>query len=52
MRYFGGLTTEEIAAVLGISEQTVNRDWTFAKAWLVREMGRGESHAAAALGGN
>jgi RNA polymerase sigma factor (TIGR02999 family) len=52
MRYFGGLTAEEIAAVLGISQQSVNRDWTLAKAWLAREMNRGETHAAAALGGD
>jgi RNA polymerase sigma factor (TIGR02999 family) len=38
MRYFGGLTAEEIAAVLRISPQSVNRDWSLAKAWLVREM--------------
>jgi RNA polymerase sigma factor (TIGR02999 family) len=42
MRYFGGLTAEEIAAVLGISTQSVNRDWSLAKAWLVREMKRSE----------
>jgi RNA polymerase sigma factor (TIGR02999 family) len=38
MRYFGGLTSDEIASVLGISPQSVNRDWSLAKAWLVREM--------------
>ena len=38
MRYFGGLTADEIAAVLHISHQSVNRDWSLAKAWLVREM--------------
>jgi RNA polymerase sigma factor (TIGR02999 family) len=38
MRYFGGLTCAEIASVLGISSQTVDRDWSLAKAWLVREM--------------
>jgi RNA polymerase sigma factor (TIGR02999 family) len=52
MRYFGGLTADEIASVLGISHQSVNRDWTLAKAWLAREMSREESHEAAALGGN
>jgi RNA polymerase sigma factor (TIGR02999 family) len=40
MRYFGGLTTAEIAAVLRISPQSVQRDWSLAKAWLVREMNR------------
>jgi RNA polymerase sigma factor (TIGR02999 family) len=40
MRYFGGLTAEEIAMVLHLSPQSVNRDWSLAKAWLVREMNR------------
>jgi RNA polymerase sigma factor (TIGR02999 family) len=34
MRFFGGLTTEEIAAVLGVSSKTVKRDWATARAWL------------------
>lgn len=34
LRYFGGLTIEETAAVLGISDDTVVREWTIAKAWL------------------
>ncbi|NOT60413.1 MAG: sigma-70 family RNA polymerase sigma factor, partial [Acidobacteria bacterium] len=38
LRYFGGLSIEETAEVLGISEPTVARDWTTAKAWLLREM--------------
>ena len=38
MRYFGGLRTNEIASVLGVSPQSVNRDWNLAKAWLAREM--------------
>ena len=42
MRYFGGLTANEIASVLGVSPQSVNRDWNLAKAWLAREMTRGE----------
>ena len=37
-RYFGGLTLEEIAAVLGTSVATVRRRWAFAKAWLHREL--------------
>lgn len=36
MRYFGGLAAAEIASVLGVSTQTVNRDWSLAKAWLAR----------------
>lgn len=34
LRYFAGLTIEEVAEVVGVSEATVARDWTFAKAWL------------------
>ena len=34
LKFFGGLTTEEIAATLGISTATVERDWKFARAWL------------------
>lgn len=43
LRFFGGLATEEIAEVLGISASTVKRDWNVAKAWLTREMKRGSS---------
>jgi len=38
LRFFGGLTVDEIAEVLKISNVTVMRDWAFAKAWLAREM--------------
>jgi RNA polymerase sigma factor (TIGR02999 family) len=38
LRYFGGLSVEETAEVLGISEITVLRDWKFAKAWLLRDI--------------
>jgi DNA-directed RNA polymerase specialized sigma24 family protein len=40
LRYFGGLTEEEIVAVLDISPRTVRRDWSFSKAWLSRELNR------------
>jgi RNA polymerase sigma factor (TIGR02999 family) len=46
MRYFGGLTAEEIAAVLCISTQSVNRDWSLAKSWLVREMNSDEGNGS------
>lgn len=36
LRFFGGLTAEEIARVIGVSSDTVLRDWAFAKAWLRR----------------
>lgn len=38
LRYFGGLTEEEIAEVLDISARTVRRDWSVARAWLFREL--------------
>lgn len=40
LRFFGGLTVEEIAVALEISPATVKRDWSMAKAWLTREVGR------------
>jgi RNA polymerase sigma factor (TIGR02999 family) len=42
LRYFVGLTNEEAAAVLGISVPTAKRDWTYARAWLFREIARTE----------
>lgn len=42
LRYFGGLTPEETAAILNVSKETVFRDWNFAKAWLYREIGVAE----------
>lgn len=38
LRFFGGLTIEETAAVLGISPATVKREWTLAKAWLSKRI--------------
>jgi len=38
LKFFGGLTTEEAAEVLGISPRTVERDWDLAQAWLYRAM--------------
>ena len=38
LRFFGGLTVEQTAAVMGVSEKTVKRDWSMAKAWLHGEM--------------
>ena len=40
LRYFGGLTVEETAQVLDISDKTVMRDWKLAKAWLYDEINR------------
>ncbi len=38
LRFFGGLTIEEVAAVLGVSVRTVERQWRYARAWLYREL--------------
>ena len=38
LRFFGGLTNEEMAEVLKISPETVKRDWRFARTWLLREL--------------
>lgn len=38
LRFFGGLTVEETAAVVGVSPATVKREWTIAKGWLYREL--------------
>ena len=38
LRFFGGLTNPETAAVLGVSRATVEREWDTAKAWLLRQM--------------
>lgn len=40
LKFFGGLKTEEIAEVLQISAATVERDWTFARAWLFDELAK------------
>ena len=42
LRYFGGLTEEEIVEALKISPRTVRRDWDLAKAWLLRELSQNE----------
>jgi DNA-directed RNA polymerase specialized sigma24 family protein len=39
LRFFGGLTTKEIATLMEHTTQTVYRDWRAAQAWLLREMG-------------
>lgn len=40
LRFFGGLSIEETASLLGVSKTTVNRDWVTARAWLNRELER------------
>ena len=46
LRYFAGLTVEETARALGISPRTVKSEWSFARAWLHRELGGGENGRA------
>jgi len=41
LRFFGGLSNEEMAEVLKISSETVKRDWRFARNWLLRELAAG-----------
>ena len=43
LRYFGGLSEEEIAGVLGLSPRTVRSDWSLARTWLYRELSRSGS---------
>ena len=42
LRFFGGLTVEEVAEVLNTSPATVKRDWLMAKSWLLRELSTGK----------
>jgi RNA polymerase sigma-70 factor (ECF subfamily) len=39
LRFFGGLSTDEVATVLGVSAKTVLRDWQLAKLWLLQQLG-------------
>src|SRR5499433_3044767 len=52
LRFFGGLTVEETASVLGISPKTVKREWSTAKAWLYGEMKAHRGDDARNLGKN
>jgi len=42
LRFFGGLSGEEAAGVLGVSRTTVKRNWNLSKAWLARELSKGD----------
>ena len=46
LRFFGGLSLEEAAGVLGVSRTTAKRNWNLSKAWLARELGRGDKKNA------
>lgn len=50
LRFFGGLTTEEAAEALGISQRTVEREWTLAKAWLYMELKQPDASDARRMG--
>jgi RNA polymerase sigma factor (TIGR02999 family) len=46
LRFFGGLSVEETAEVLKVSNETVKRDWRLAKAWLLRQFRQQEAYDA------
>jgi len=48
LRFFGGLSTEETAELLGVSTRTVEREWSLAKAWLLRELKHGTGQGQSA----
>ncbi len=43
LRFFGGMTVEEIAHVVGVSKTTIETEWRMARAWLRRELSRGDT---------
>jgi RNA polymerase sigma factor (sigma-70 family) len=44
MKFFGGLTNEEVAEVLRVTTRTVEREWRNAKAWLHRAISKGQTN--------
>jgi RNA polymerase sigma factor (TIGR02999 family) len=50
LRFFGGMTLEETAAVLGVSLATAKRDWSMARAWLFRDLRKDDHGKSAAVG--
>jgi RNA polymerase sigma-70 factor (ECF subfamily) len=52
LRFFGGLTVEQTAEVLGISPKTVKRDWSMAKAWLHGDLKRVHDDVTGQMGGD
>ena len=46
LRFFGGLSVQETAEVLKVSDETVKRDWRLAKAWLLRQFRKESSYDA------
>lgn len=51
LRFFGGMTIEEVAEVLGVSPRTVRLDWAAARTWLYRELRRQEARVSGERGG-
>jgi len=49
LRFFGGLSVEETAAVLDVSQDTVMRDWRLARSWLARELKQEKPHGPGAI---
>ena len=49
LRFFGGLSVEETAAVVKMSPQSVMRDWSLAKAWLKRELSKEKARGPGAM---
>jgi RNA polymerase sigma-70 factor (ECF subfamily) len=47
LRYFGGLSVEQIGALLGIAPRSVKRDWALARIWLFRQLRPGANNPAA-----
>lgn len=52
LRFFGGLSVEETAEVVGISPKTVKRDWSLARAWLYEDLKGGHGDVSGQLGEN
>ena len=50
LRYFGGLTIQESATVMGVSETTVEREWRYARAWIYRKLADVEPRSGGAPG--
>jgi RNA polymerase sigma factor (TIGR02999 family) len=50
LRFFGGLTVEQTAELLGISPKTVKRDWSMAKAWLHGDLKQSHGDVAREVG--
>jgi RNA polymerase sigma factor (TIGR02999 family) len=45
LRYFGGLTVEQVASILGVAPRSVKRDWALARVWLFKEIQQGDHGA-------